>query len=161
VPQILLSDSFLDALADLDATDVKRAAAFLDKFVRAPATASLRPEIVHDAADRSVRSFKVTHDLRAIARIDGEQVLMLYVARHDRTYEWARTHCVNCHPVTGELLVVKTARGGEPELCAEEGAKASDSSVAAGDALSTQACSTSQTLRRILDERGIRHGLRV
>jgi len=104
--QISISDSFLESLIRLSPGDGKRVAAFLDKMVHAPDAAGLRPEIVHDAADRAIRSFKVTHDLRAIAHLEGDRLLLLYVARHDVAYEWVLGRCVMCHPVTGELQVV-------------------------------------------------------
>lgn len=108
--QISIADSFLESLIRLSAGDGKRVAAFLDKLVHAPDAAGLRPEIVHDAADRAIRSFKVTHDLRAIAHIEGDRVVLLYVSRHDDAYAWAAGRCVECHPVTGELqLVAATA----------------------------------------------------
>jgi len=156
MPQIAIADSFLDAMKSLDPVDTRRAAAFLDKLVRAPAASSLRPEIVHDAADRAVRSFKVTRDMRAIARIDGGQVLLLFVARHDRAYAWARGHCVNCHPVTGELLVVRASDAEERELCDED--RAVDAAVA-GRPLAFQLCSNGGGLCRILTAEGIEHGL--
>ena len=105
--QVALADSFIDALAHLDAGDTKRAAAFVAKLVEDPARASFNFEIVHDAADRAVRSARVTRDLRAIAHLDNERVLLLFVGRHDIAYAWARTRCIECHPVTGELQIVE------------------------------------------------------
>lgn len=105
--RLALADSFLHALAKLSPGDVKRAATFLDKLVHQPDTASLRPEIVHDAADHAVRSFKVTHDLRAIAHIEGDRLLLLWVARHDSAYVWAREHCLECDPLRSEIDVVE------------------------------------------------------
>lgn len=103
---VLLADSFLEAIEDLDPADAKRADAFVRKLVAAPESSSLRPEIVHDAQDRAVRSFKVTHDLRAIGRVDGDDVVLLHVARHDASYVWARSHCVVCLTATRELHLV-------------------------------------------------------
>lgn len=124
--EILIADSFLDALTALDGGDRRRAVAFLEKLLQAPDAAGMRPEIVHDAADRAIRSFKVTHDLRAIAHVDGETLLLLFVSRHDRAYAWARDRCIECHPLTGERRLV--LRGGDPQgepvaihPCADDG----------------------------------------
>lgn len=133
MPRIAIADSFLDALSDLDPSDIKRTAAFLDKLVHAPAATSLRPEIVHDAADRAVRSFKVTHDLRAIARIEGPEVTLVYVARHDRAYVWVRNACTECGEEVGELVV------------REQGL--------------LHVCSTTGELCALFTERGLVHGL--
>lgn len=153
MPTVSVSEGFLDAWADLDPVDGKRVGAFLEKLIGAPEAASLRPEIVHDAADRSVRSFKVTHDLRALAWAGGDQLLLLHVARHDRAYTWARTHCVNCHPVTGEYLVVSLAGTDErAEPCADGGTSGSDSTAVP---LGAHLCSSSRDLCRVLEGRGI------
>lgn len=115
--QISITDAFMRALADLDPADAKRATAFLGKLVTAPEAASLRPEIVHDAHDRSIRSLKVTHDLRAIGHIEGERLMLLHVARHDRAYKWARSHCVVCMVADGQPGLVDLAvDGGEAPL---------------------------------------------
>ncbi len=96
--KVSISDTFLHALARLAPGDIKRVALFVDKLLHQPDAARLRPEIVHDAADRAVRSLKVTHDLRAIVRSEGETLLLLWVARHDDAYAWARDHCHDCGP---------------------------------------------------------------
>ena len=104
-----IADTYLHALALLSPGDVKRTAAFLDKLVHSADAAGMRPEIVHDAGDHAIRSFKVTHDLRSIARVDGDRLLLLWVARHDRAYEWARDHCLSCDPEVGVIEVQTSA----------------------------------------------------
>jgi mRNA-degrading endonuclease RelE of RelBE toxin-antitoxin system len=141
MPRIALTDSFLEALAALDAADAKRVATFIDKLLHAPEASSLKPEIVHDAADRTVRSLRVTHDLRAIGHVDGKTVLLLHVARHDRAYAWARGRCITCHARTRELWLVSEADG------------------AKGERLVPHACATSGDLCRLLERFGIEHGL--
>jgi len=113
MPTISLSDNFLDALADLDGADARRVARFLAKLVRAPVTGALHPEIVHDAADRTVRSLRVTHDMRAIVHVNGDAWLLLFVARHDRAYAWARDHCIECGPsgIAATLVAVDDGSG--------------------------------------------------
>jgi hypothetical protein len=146
MPRIAIADSFLDSLAELDPSDAKRVALFLDKLVREPEASSLRPEIVHDAADRSVRSFRVTRDLRAITRVAGDDVTLLFVARHDRAYEWARNRCIECHGDAGELVL-------RPADQIEAGPMPSMR------ALRVAVCSTTGDLCRLLSARGIQHGL--
>lgn len=96
--RVSISDSFLHALARLAPGDIKRVALFVDKLLHQPDAAGMRPELVHDAGDHAVRSLKVTHDLRAIASIEGDHLLLLWVARHDDAYAWARDHCYDCMP---------------------------------------------------------------
>lgn len=90
----------------LDSGDAKRASAFAEKLVVAPESSGLHPEAVHDAGDRAVRSFRVTRDMRAIAHLDCGRLLLLFVARHDAAYAWARGHCIECI-VSGEEVRVR------------------------------------------------------
>lgn len=98
------ADSFDHSLRALDPADVRRVEAFLGKLAEGPEVAGLRPEIVHDAHDRAIRSYKVTHDLRAIAHVGEGVTTLIYVARHDVAYEWIRNRCIECHPVTGAFI---------------------------------------------------------
>jgi hypothetical protein len=104
---ISITDEFLESTLRLHPADTRRVATFLDKLLHSPDAAGLRPEPIHDAPDRSVRSFKVTHDLRAIGRMDSGAVQMLHVGQHDQAYRWAREHCVDCHDDAGELRVIE------------------------------------------------------
>jgi hypothetical protein len=145
MPALTLTDTFLHSLAALDASDAKRAAAFLDKLVREPSAAGLNLEIVHDAGDRSIRSLRVTQDLRAIVHVDGNRLSLLHIARHDKAYAWAAAHCVQCHPDTRELRVVPSPA---VEQVAQEPAGAAVCTIGDRDALCAQ-----------LDARGIPHEL--
>jgi hypothetical protein len=104
--RLAMTEQFIGALASLEGADAKRVAAFLDRIVRQPADAPIATEIVHDAGDRTVRSMRVTRELRAIVCIEADRVVLLYVAHHDAAYAWARDHCVRCHPLDGALEVV-------------------------------------------------------
>lgn len=142
VPSVLIAETFLDSLAELDPADAKRATLFLDKLVRAPEAAALRPEMVHDAADRAIRSFKVTHDLRAIAHVHGDATVLLFVSRHSQAYAWIRGRCIACHDHSGAYRLV------------------TGPSDPAGTPLATHVCDSSGELCRLLDARGIAHDLK-
>ncbi len=135
--RLSVTGTFLDAMGGLDPLDAKRVATFVEKLVASPEASGLRPEMVHDAQDRSARSFKVTHDLRAIARVDGDEVALLFVARHDTAYVWARTHCVVCLTETRELRLVEH---GGPHT---------------GQPIRSWRCDDSGDLCAVLDSRGI------
>jgi hypothetical protein len=118
VRNVSMANSFLSSLAGLDSTSAKRTAAFLDKLVRDPGSGSIHTEIVNDARDRTIRSLRVTGDLRAIAHVDGDELLLLHVGKHDEAYAWARDRCVECHPVTGELQIVAVPDAAASRLAA-------------------------------------------
>ncbi len=106
---ISISDGFLEATIELHPADTRRVALFLDKMLHAPDAAGFHPELIHDAQDRAMRSFKVTHDLRAIGRISGDEIHMLHVGQHDDAYRWARDHCVECRGTESELHFIAGA----------------------------------------------------
>lgn len=118
--RLAMAESFIEAMAGLDARDAKRTASFLQKLTQAEDVAPLHPEIVHDAGDRTIRSLRVTQDMRAIAHHDSDEWLLLFVGRHDDAYAWARDKCVMCHPVTGELQVVADPHRAEGRLATWE-----------------------------------------
>jgi hypothetical protein len=101
VLQIALTHTFVSAMAGLEPAATKRVAAFLDKLLRDPRAASLHAELVHSAPDRDVRSLRVTGELRAIARLVGDELLLLFVGHHDEAYSWAAEHCYGCEPPGG------------------------------------------------------------
>ena len=142
--RVSISDSFLDAMRGLDRADARRASAFAEKIVLAPELSSLHPEIVHEAHDRLVRSFRVTQDMRAIAYLDCGELLLLFVARHDAAYAWARGHCIECL-VDGEQVRVRLS------LLQADGSKAS-APVADGRACVVE---TVEEMRALLGEYGI------
>lgn len=120
--QISLTESFIESLAGLAPADGKRAAAFLHRLLRAPDASGLRPEIVHDAGDRTIRSFKVTRDMRAIGHLEHDKIVLMFVGRHDAAYEWAKNRCVECHPVTGEIQIVADPTDAERALASDAAA---------------------------------------
>jgi mRNA-degrading endonuclease RelE of RelBE toxin-antitoxin system len=105
--QLALADSFLDAVTRLEPRDMKRTAAFVKRLTGESGVGGYQFEIIHDAKDRTIRSARVSGELRVIAHVDSDRILLLYVDHHDAAYEWARNRCVECHPVTGELQVIE------------------------------------------------------
>ena len=144
--KISISDSFLDATRALEPVDARRASAFAEKLVVTPEASSLHPEIVHDAHNRTVRSFRVTQDMRAIAHLEGGRLLLLYVARHDAAYAWARGHCIECVMTDMEVRVrlTRVAADGTQEREPFSDACACD-------------VETVEELRAVFDEYGIAH----
>jgi hypothetical protein len=105
--QLALADSFMETVLRLDPRDMKHVAAFVQRLTGESGRSELHFELIHDARDRAIRSARVSKDLRAIAHVDGDRILLLYVGQHDAAYKWAKDRCVECHPVTGELQVVE------------------------------------------------------
>ena len=160
--QITLAHSFIDALARLDPINAKRTAAFLDKLIEEPEASGLHTEMVHGANDRTVRSMRVTVDLRAIARQLGDQLLLLFVGHHDDAYSWARAHCSGCEstPSQHSVKVLSGARSQVQPAYAHSGFSArsgSDWPASSPDASCT--IDNGRELCRVLDAANIDHGL--
>ncbi len=95
-PCITVTDSFLESATHLDRADAKRVSAFLGKLLAEPTAPGLHPEIVKDAHDRTIRSYRVSREMRAIARVEGDDATFLYVGPPAKAYSWASSHCIEC-----------------------------------------------------------------
>lgn len=133
-----LTDTFFESLRALDRADGRRVVAFLGKLLTDPDAARLQSEIVHDAHDHAVRSYRVTQDMRAITETDADRLFILFVGRHDRAYAWARGHCFDCLTRSGERHVVVTPQG--QSMAAPQG---------------TAAIAGEDVLAGVLEERGL------
>jgi mRNA-degrading endonuclease RelE of RelBE toxin-antitoxin system len=161
--EIALAHTFIESLAQLEPVATKRTAAFLDKLVREPGYRGFHSEMVHDAQDRNVRSLRVTDDLRAIARITSDTLLLLFVAHHDDAYLWAREHCASCSASQKaiDLLPVEFQPAEHPVSSPAAPVFATPSNSTAPDAAYGWFCTIEDghELCRTLDDAGIAHGL--
>ena len=139
---VTITDSFLDSVSDLHTNDVRRVGAFIAKLLAEASPMGLRPKPVHEAGDRTVRSYRVTNDLRAIARIEGQDVVLLYVGQHKRAYAWAARHCIQCEDPRHRIQL-SDREGIEPERL-----------------LDGWECVDGDDLCRLFEARGLAHGLR-
>jgi hypothetical protein len=109
IRRIEITPSFEQAAARFEGADAKHVAAFVTKLTEDPEREGVHFERVHEARERHILSARVSRDLRAVA-YECEGVLsLLWVDHHDRAYSWARTRCVECHPVTGHVIRVYEA----------------------------------------------------
>jgi hypothetical protein len=106
ITEVMVADSFEEALARLDASDARRARRFRDRLAEEAGRTGLNLEIVRKQPDRSMCSARVSLEMRAIAYRCAGTLTLLWVDHHDAAYAWARARCVECHPVTGRVLRV-------------------------------------------------------
>lgn len=111
-PRIALSEQFLDCFADIPKTEQKRVKEFISKFRRDPFSSGINYEKINDAADGNFRSVRVGDNYRGIVlKPDtGNVYLLLWVAKHDDAYDWARRHRCDIHPDTGGLQLLDTSQ---------------------------------------------------
>ena len=106
-PLIGISTDFFECLAAIPKQEQKRVRAFITKFRNEPTGAGINYERINDAADPGYRSVRIGDNFRGIvmAPDSGNVYLLLWVAKHDDAYEWARRNRCNIHPETGTLQV--------------------------------------------------------
>jgi hypothetical protein len=150
MPHIALGHSFISAMTKLDGVSVRKTAAFLERLVADPSGAVLQAEIIGSSEECGAISLVVSEDLRAIAREDGPQLLLLFVGRYNEAYDWATSNCFGRElPRSGMRIAVDEIPGTPvPGLAAVPVAGAWFSPVANGYELS-----------RALEAAGIDHGL--
>jgi hypothetical protein len=157
--QITLARSFIEALARLEPIDTKRTAAFLEKLLDEPDAGGLHTEMIRGANDRTVRSMRVTADLRAIAQQLGDELVLLFVGHHDEAYSWARAHCSTCEPEVPRPSLGVLSLVDSP--AAPTYARAKSQTTGAAYFAPDQVCRIvdGRELCRVLDEAHISHGL--
>ena len=106
-PVISLSIDILDCLANIPKQENKRVRAFITKFRRDPFSPGINYEKINDAADPNYRSVRMGDNYRGIVMKPetGNVYILLWVAKHDDAYDWARRNRCNIHPETGSIQV--------------------------------------------------------
>ncbi len=105
--KMAMSSDFLGAFANLPAAQQKAVRSLISKFEKNPRAPTLHYEGIHQAADRRMRSVRVDQDYRAIilSPNKGDTHVLLWAAKHDDAYNWARRHKCEINPETGVLQI--------------------------------------------------------
>jgi hypothetical protein len=84
---------------------------FIAQFRENPTTRGINYERINDAADRNLHSVRIDQNYRGIVlKPDrGDVYCLLWVAKHDDAYEWARRHKVAINPEAGNMQVFQAA----------------------------------------------------
>lgn len=88
--QVIISDTFLDAVWNLDRKSQRKVRQSIKRFAEDPRGNGFQ---VHDLdrtnCDPSFRSARIDQDLRLIFSQNGNNYILLYVDHHDQAYKWA------------------------------------------------------------------------
>jgi hypothetical protein len=114
--KIAITRTFTEALGDLGAPNVRQAIYFVSDLLRDDGSASSETELMRDDDDRSVQVLRVGEELRAIARTDSDEMLLLYLGRSDDAYGWARSNCFDCLSPNVGLRVAPDEIPGRPVI---------------------------------------------
>lgn len=114
---VSLSKTFSASAAKLTAIERGRILDFLTKFMDDPHAPGLHLEKIDDTKGASVKSARITKELRTILHQEGDQFTLLFAGHHDDAYDWASRRRIEHHPSTGTLQIVESAETVEfPEL---------------------------------------------
>lgn len=126
-PRVAISEDFLTAFAGIPRSQQRKVTEFLTKFRHDPKSGGINYEKIHDARDPNFRSVRIDQDYRGIVLKPqiGNVYILLWVAKHDEAYDWARRHECRIHPETGSLqLLDVTSLETQGDEVAPEGATA-------------------------------------
>jgi len=107
---VAISDDFLRCFAEIPQAKQKSVMNFLTKFRQNPASGGINYEKINEASDANMRSVRIDQDYRGIVlKPDtGNVYCLLWVAKHDDAYVWARRHKAAIHPDSGNLQVFQS-----------------------------------------------------
>jgi len=121
-PRVAISEDFLTAFAVIPRAQQKKVTEFVTKFRHDPRSSGINYEKINDAGDKNFRSVRIDQDYRGVVLrpSEGNVHVLLWVAKHDEAYDWARRHQCRIHPDTGSLQLLNvTLLREQPEITGE------------------------------------------
>ena len=105
--KVAISTDFMESFANLPEKIQKKASKFLREFRQNPASSGINYEKIQSARDPNFRSVRIDQDYRGIILKpeSGDLYMLLWVARHDDAYDWARSRVATINAATGSLQV--------------------------------------------------------
>ena len=115
-PTLAIATNFLESYAGIPRSQQRKVMNFLTKFRLNPASGGINYEKIRDSADPNFRSVRIDQDYRGIITSpeSGDVYVLLWVAKHDDAYEWARRHVCGVNPDTGSLQLFESATESTP-----------------------------------------------
>jgi superfamily I DNA/RNA helicase/mRNA-degrading endonuclease RelE of RelBE toxin-antitoxin system len=110
--QVAISADFLTAMTELPRAQQKKLNQFVNKLRNNPTSSALNYEKIKNSGSQYMRSVRVDQSYRCIllAPERGDVYILLYVANHDKAYDWAQRHQCQIHPSTGSLQLFETQK---------------------------------------------------
>ncbi len=105
--QVLLADTFLASLEDLEPVEKLRAIDFVTAFRANPASPGISLERDKRCKSPGVWGGRISKELRAILHKDGDTWAILHAGHHDPAWTWASRRRIGRHPATGALQIVE------------------------------------------------------
>jgi len=109
--KIALSDDFLRCFAGIPRDRQTAVLKFIALFRDNPTSPGINYEKINDAVDKNMRSVRIDQNYRGIVLKPehGNVYCLLWVAKHDDAYDWARRHKVAINPEGGNIQVFEAS----------------------------------------------------
>lgn len=102
-----IADTFTDSLTKLTSQEQKATKTTVFDVQINPANPGLSFHRIDKAKDANFWSVRVNSDLRIIIHKTEADLLVCYVAHHDKAYQWAERRKIQQHPKTGAIQLIE------------------------------------------------------
>ncbi len=102
-----ISSDFFDSFAKIPRTQQMKVIQFIEEFKSNPTSPGINYEKIRNARDTQLRSVRIDKSYRGIIhKPENDNIyLLLWVAQHDKAYEWAQNRICRINPETGSIQV--------------------------------------------------------
>src|SRR4028119_1591583 len=106
--RLAISDEFFDAYSRLPRNAQGKVSEFINRFRQDPTRPGLNYESIQDSRDKHMKSVRVDQAHRAIVLKpdSGNVYILLWIAKHDDAYTWARRKVCRVNEVSGALQII-------------------------------------------------------
>jgi superfamily I DNA/RNA helicase/mRNA-degrading endonuclease RelE of RelBE toxin-antitoxin system len=106
--RLAISDEFFDAYSRLPRNAQSKVSEFINRFRQDPTRPGLNYESIQDSRDKRMKSVRVDQAHRAIVLKpdSGNVYILLWIAKHDDAYTWARRKVCRVNEVSGALQII-------------------------------------------------------
>ncbi|MCP4157079.1 MAG: AAA family ATPase [bacterium] len=105
--RMAISSDFFDSFAKIPRTQQLKVIQFIEKFKSNPTASGINYEKIKNARDSQLHSVRIDGTYRGIIhKPQNDNIyLLLWVALHDKAYEWAQNRICRINPETGSIQV--------------------------------------------------------
>jgi superfamily I DNA/RNA helicase len=107
-PNVYIANTFAESANRLGETPRNKAWDFLRKFKENPRAPAIHLETIVDTRDEQLRSARIDVAYRCVLfqTRTGNDFVLLWVAKHDDAYDWARTKRFDINPAIGSWQII-------------------------------------------------------
>jgi len=106
--RLAISDEFFDAYSRLPRNAQGKVSEFINRFRQDPTRPGLNYESIQDSRDKHMKSVRVdqAHRVIVLKPDSGNVYVLLWIAKHDDAYAWARRKVCRVNEVSGALQII-------------------------------------------------------